>query len=65
MIERFAVRLTAVRTTDVLLDIFQRCFQHREPISQVGQGARRDDRLAGTESGTPPETPCLISTLTV
>ncbi len=65
MIERFAVRLTRVCSTDVLIDVFQRRFQHREPISEVGQGALRDDRLAGTESGAPPETPCLICTLTV
>jgi len=65
VIESGAIRLEAVVDAKILPDVFQRSFEHRDPISEVGQSVRGDDRFARSQPGAPPDAPCLVGALTV
>jgi len=65
VIERGAVGLEAVAVAKILRNVFQRRFEHRDPISEIGQSVRGDDRFARSQTGAPPDAPCLVRTLAV
>ncbi len=65
VIERSAVGLEAVAVAKILRNVFQRRLEHRDPISEIGQSVRGDDRFARTQPGAPPKAPCLVGTLAV
>ncbi len=65
VIEGGAVGLEAVAAAEILRNVFQRRLEHREPISEIGQSVRGDDRFARTQPGAPPKAPSLVGTLAV
>ncbi len=65
VIERGAIGLEAVVDAKILLDVFQRRFEHCDPISKIGQSVRGDDRFARSQPDAPPDAPCLVGTLAV